>query len=239
MRRRIFRARGDFCEKVSNFIFWISLLPTFLLRHSPYLKPPVCAQICDCKFVLTKIKRNFPKMSSSPRNISLLDLVCKESLPAILVQLKLRIFSAFLTCAYILNTHTQNAGKMYGWGSDNLRSSKSLFENQRSSFVGALWFIFTKNFWNNASLRYLDVLVHNTDKFVLIFLKRRKKEEVGIGASWLHTDTFIRQSPWEGSSSQSSLSSLLQSHCSYSDTSFLSTCCNIVIVEILQPFPSL
>ena len=78
-------------------------------------------------------------------------------------------FSAFWTCAYILNTHTQNAGKMYGWGSDNLRSSKSLFENQRSSFVGALWFIFTKNFWNDASLRYLDVLVHKTDTFVFIF----------------------------------------------------------------------
>ena len=108
MRRRILRARGDFCEKVSNFIFWISLLPTFLLRHSPYLKPPVCAQICDCKFVLTKIKRNFPKMSSSPRNISLLDLVCKESLPAILVQLKLRIFFSILDmCIYTQYSYTE------------------------------------------------------------------------------------------------------------------------------------
>ena len=41
--------------------------------------------------------------------------------------------------------------------------------------------------------------------------------------SWLHTDTFIRQSPWERSSG------LLQSHCSHPyTTTFLP--CNIVII---------
>ena len=41
--------------------------------------------------------------------------------------------------------------------------------------------------------------------------------------SWLHTDTFIRQSPWEGSSG------LLQSHCSHPYTTTFPPS-NIVII---------
>lgn len=115
MRRRILRARGDFCEQVSNFIFWISLLPTFLFRHSPYLKPPVCAQICDCKFVLKQRSRGIsPKCPALPE-ISVCWTSCvKKVFLRYWCSSSCAFFSAFWTCAYILNTHTQNAGNMYG-----------------------------------------------------------------------------------------------------------------------------